>query len=282
MSVQIVQDRLASYDCSSAVEEEQAVREITQEIILAGLGRTDFFRQAGFQGGTCLRVFHGLNRFSEDLDFALRVPMQSFDLNPYLESVSRELTAYGYALEIDDRSMATQTVRKAFLKDRSIGRLLRLSYRPTTGPLRKIRVKVEVDTNPPAGARFETRNLDYPFPSAVCVFDLPSLFAGKIHALLCREYLKGRDWYDFIWYSARRIPVNHELLSAALQQAGPWEGRALSTDRDWCVRELRAKIESADWRQARAEVRRFIRPQELPSLELWDSTFFVSQCDKLV
>jgi hypothetical protein len=106
VSVAIIQERLASYACRSTIAEEQALLEITQEIILAALGRTDFFAKAGFQGGTCLRVFHGLNRFSEDLDFALEALDRAFELSPYLGRVRQELTIYGYELEKDDRSKA--------------------------------------------------------------------------------------------------------------------------------------------------------------------------------
>jgi len=154
MSVRMIQDRLAGYDCRSALEEEQALREITQEIVLAALGRTDFFQKAGFQGGTCLRIFHGLPRFSEDLDFALTDADRGFRLGSYLESVATELAAYGYALEIDERDKVG-AVRMGFLKDDSLGGLLQLGYRPAMGPLRKIRIKLEVDTNPPGGARYD-------------------------------------------------------------------------------------------------------------------------------
>ncbi len=281
MSVEIIQERLATYGCASAQEEEQALREISQEIILAALGRTDFFNDAGFQGGTCLRIFHGLNRFSEDLDFALRIPDSHFQLTPYLQQVRDELVAYGYALEIEDRSRSGQTVRKAFLKDQSLGSLLTLAYQPRTGPMRKLRIKLEVDTNPPAGATYLMPILDYPFPAAVRVFDLPSLFAGKMHALLCRDYLKGRDWYDFIWYTARHTPVNHALLSAALNQQGTWAGKTPSTDNTWCIAALTAVIETVDWRKATQDVERFLKPIELPSLALWSREFFLAQCHKL-
>jgi len=281
MSVQMIQDRLNSYRCQSTIEEEQALREITQEIALAALGRTDFFQKAAFQGGTCLRIFHGMNRFSEDLDFALQAPDASFGLKPYLDTLGKELAAYGYGLEMDDRSKAEQAVRMAFIKDDSLGNVLRLNYKPAAGPLRKLRIKLEVDTNPPAGASFETKYLDFPFPSAVCAFDLPSLFAGKIHAILCREYLKGRDWYDFIWYTARKTSVNYGLLSSALAQLGPWQGGEVHADRDWCVRQLRSRIEAMDWKQARGDVRRFVKPNELPSLDLWSREFFLAQCEKL-
>lgn len=281
MSVKMIQDRLDGYACQSALEEEQALREITQEIVLAALGRTDFFQKAGFQGGTCLRIFYGLHRFSEDLDFALPQPQQNFTLKPYLEDVAKEVRAYGYELELNDRSNVERAVPIAFLKDDSLGHLLRLNYKTATGPLRKLRIKLEVDTNPPAGAAMETKYLDFPFPSAICVFDQPSLFAGKLHALLCREYLKGRDWYDFIWYTSRKTPINYTLLAAALTQMGPWKDQKLPVDRTWCLGQLRSKIESTDWRQAREDVRRFLKPNELPSLNLWGRDFFLAQAEKL-
>ena len=281
MSVKMIQDRLDSYGCRSALEEEQSLREITQEIVLAALGRTDFFQKAAFQGGTCLRVFHGMNRFSEDLDFALQEPDASLELRPYLDALGKELTAYGYELELADRSKLDQVVRMAFVKDDSLGNLLRLNYKPATGPLRKLRIKLEVDTRPPGGAKFETKYLDFPFPSAVCVFDLPSLLAGKFHALLCREYLKGRDWYDFIWYTARGTSANYALLTSALDQMGPWKGRGVRADPPWCIEQVRARIEATDWKHARDDVRRFVKPNELPSLDLWSREFFLAQADKL-
>lgn len=113
------------------------------------------------------------------------------------------------------------------------------------------------------------------------MFDPPSLFAGKIYALLCREYLKGRDWYDFIWYTSRRTSVNYELLAVSLAQLGPWQRQELDVDRDWCVEQLRVKIETTDWPQARDDVRRFLKSGELPSLELWGKDFFLSQAEKL-
>jgi predicted nucleotidyltransferase component of viral defense system len=280
MSVRIIQDRLNGYHCRSSLEEEQALREITQEILLA-LGRTDFFQKAGFQGGTCLRIFHGLNRFSEDLDFALQAPDAHFQLQPYLDRAERELTAYGYELQMDDRSGGGQAVRKAFVKDDALGRLLQLHFRPMSGPMRKMRIKIEVDIRPPEGAVFEARYMDFPFLSGICLFDLPSLFAGKLHALLCREYLKGRDWYDFVWYTARRTEPNYDLLSSALNRTGPWMGKEIRADRAWCLQRLQDRIGAIDWKQAREDVRRFVKSNEWPSLELWNADFFQAQAAKL-
>jgi predicted nucleotidyltransferase component of viral defense system len=281
MSIRLIQDRLNQYACKSAIEEEQALREITQEVVLAALGRTDFFAQAALQGGTCLRVFYGLNRFSEDLDFVLRDTNQAFDLRPYLRSVAEELVAYGYHLEVQDPSRVAAVVKKAFLKDDSICRVLDLSYLRVDRSTRKIRVKLEVDTHPPSGSGFEAKFLDFPFVSSVLLQDLPSLFAGKLHALLCREYVKGRDWYDFIWYTGRSTPINQALLASAIRQQGPWQDQDVQADKTWCVTELRRVIASIDWRKAAEDVRRFLPPNELPSLEHWSVELFLAQAAKM-
>jgi predicted nucleotidyltransferase component of viral defense system len=280
MSIKLIQDRLNSYNCQSEFEEEHAIREITQEVALAALGRTDFFKHAVFQGGTCLRIFYGLNRFSEDLDFILQKPDASFTLESYSSSLSDELKAYGYQIEISDRSNAQMNVRKAFIKDDSIGKVLQVNHAGKTGPLRKIRVKFEVDTNPPAGSGRQINYLDFPFVSSVTTQDVPSLFAGKIHALLCREYTKGRDWYDFIWYTGRRTGINNAFLAAALRQQGPWQGQELNVDTQWCIDALREKIRSVNWQEAKDEIRRFVRPNELPSIELWNRDMFLDRIER--
>jgi predicted nucleotidyltransferase component of viral defense system len=281
MSIKLIQDRLDSYNCTSNIEEEHAIREITQEVALAALGRTDFFKYAVFQGGTCLRIFYGLNRFSEDMDFILRETKRDFSLQPHLRAVSDELKAYGYDIEITDRSKVDTAVRKAFLKDDSLGKVLKLQYTDESRPLRKIRIKFEVDTNPPLGSGMEIKYVDFPFISSVTVQDKPSLFAGKIHALLCREYVKGRDWYDFLWYTSQDIGINYEFLSSALQQQGPWSGKDVQVDLKWCLEHLETKISSVDWEAAIDDVHRFIKPAELPSLELWTKDLFLSQLRKI-
>ena len=281
MSIKLVQDRLDSYNCKSSIEEEHAIREITQEVALAALGRTDFFKYAIFQGGTCLRIFYGLNRFSEDMDFILKEMNKDFTLQPHIEAVSEELKAYGYDIEITDRSRADIAVRKVFLKDDSLGKVLQLQYADRSGPPKKIRIKFEVDANPPSGSGMEIKYIDFPFLSSVTVQDKPSLFAGKIHALLCREYVKGRDWYDFLWYTSQDIRINYEFLSSALRQQGPWQGVDIDVDLKWCVEHLKERITSIDWAAAREDVRRFVRVTEQPSLELWGRELFLSQVRKI-
>ena len=281
MSIKMIQERLNSYDCKSEIEEEQAIREITQEVALAALGRTDFFKHAAFQGGTCLRIFYGLNRFSEDMDFILKEPDRSFELKPHLHALTEELTAYGYNIEVADRSKMDVTVRKAFLKDDSIGKVLQLNYGSQTGPLRKIRIKFEVDTNPPSGSELEIKYHDFPFVSSVVVQDKPSLFAGKVHALLCRNYIKGRDWYDFLWYTSQGVEINYQFLSSALNQQGTWRGQNVQVDLNWCRSRLENAIESMDWKATALDVRRFVRVAEQPSLDLWSKDLFLAQLEKL-
>lgn len=279
MNVKIIQDRLGSYKCMSVKEEELALREITQEVALAALSRADFYKAAVFHGGTCLRVFYSLNRFSEDLDFMLKKPDARFMLDAYLKDMAVEFEAYGYKLEVTDRSMADNAVKKAFLKDDSIGKVLQLSHLKADRSARKIKIKIEVDTNPPAGSTFESKFLDFPFAFSVTLQDRPSLFAGKISALLCREYVKGRDWYDFIWYTSRKTPINFDFLAAALKQTGPWRDQAVVVDNTWCIEQLKQKIRSIEWNKAKADVRPFIDPRELDSLALWGREFFLDRLE---
>jgi len=277
MSTKIIQDRLDSYQCGTALEEEQAIREITQEVALAAIGRTDFFKYAAFQGGTCLRIFYGTNRFSEDFDFLLKEPDQKFNLDIYLRSLTIELEAYGYKLETTDRSKADSTIKKAFIKDNSIGKLLQLNHLRADRSMRKIRIKLEIDPNPPEGSNYEIKYLDFPFVSSVTIQDLPSLFAGKIHALLCRGYTKGRDWYDFIWYTGRGVGINYLFLASALKQQGLWRGQELKVDKEWTIKALHEKICTLDWQEAKDDIRRFVRQNELASLELWAKELFLDR-----
>jgi hypothetical protein len=145
----------------------------------------------------------------------------------------------------------------------------------------KIRIKLEVDTNPPQGSGYELKFLDFPFVSAVAVQDRPSLFAGKIHALLCREYVKGRDWYDFIWYTSNRSSINFDFLTSAINQFGPWQNRNIDVDKTWTLKKLEEKIVSLDWKLASEDVQRFIRSSEQPTLSLWSKELFLGQLKKI-
>ena len=278
-----IQQRLDGYRCASPKEEEQALREILQEFILAALWRTDYFTKAAFHGGTHLRIFHGLRRFSEDLDFALREDDPDFEFAPYLDKIKKELDAIGVRVEVIDKSRADSTIKKAFLKDDSIIRLVNLHFAANIGSLqtpRKLRIKLEVDSHPPSGARYVTAPLAFPFPASVTNFDLPSSFSGKMHALLCREYVKGRDWYDFVWYVGNRVPINHDLLTAALNQQGRWAGQKVKTSDAWVRDELKKVVAALDWAKAREDVAAFVHSDELKSVDSFTAEYFLSLVDQ--
>lgn len=145
----------------------------------------------------------------------------------------------------------------------------------------QLRIKLEIDTNPPQGSTFELKYLDFPLPYSIKTQDLPSLFAGKCHALLCRNYVKGRDWYDFIWYVARQTRINFTLLKNAIFQAGPWKDQNIDVTPEWFVQQLATKISAMDWNETKQDVARFLRPRELATLELWSKDFFLSRLEKL-
>lgn len=276
-SIDLLQRRLDEYECLDAEEELNAMREILQDLILAGLARTDFFTKAAFHGGTQLRIFEGIRRFSEDLDFALVEPDRAFSLKCYLDKVAEELSSVGVELEVKDRSKADSAVKKGFLKTDSLVGLLELRYvggRGAVGTPAKALIKLEVDANPPDGAAYQSRSLLFPYPASVRCFDRASSFAGKLHALLCRTYVKGRDWFDLVWYASVGARINHSLLSAALDQSGPWAGRSIRTDDDWVRRELGAVVDRLNWNDAREDVRRFVYANDRPSLDLWNRDFF--------
>lgn len=281
MSIRIIQERLDSYNCKSRQEEENAIREITQEVALNALYNADFFKMAALHGGTCLRVFYSLNRFSEDLDFALIEPHPDFNMNNYTASLRDEFEGFGYNIEVVDRINVPQTVKKVFIKDDSIGQILRLEHPRIEGRPKAIRIKLEVDTNPPGGAKFENKFHDFPLNFSITAHDLPSLFAGKSHAMLCRKYTKGRDWYDFLWYVGKKVDINYELLSSALNQSGPWSGQKIDVDKAWYLEKMEEAIRTIDWKEAANEVSRFLKANEVKSLELWKADFFLSKLEKL-
>ena len=281
MSVKIIQERLDRQKYGSSQEEEFAAREIYQEVALAALSRTDFFKHAGFQGGTALRILYSLDRFSEDLDFMLKKPDPTFQMSRLHKTLIEEFSLYGIPVSVQEKSKEGNAVQKLFLKQESSGMLLTLRHKPQGGQRKLIRIKIEVDTNPPVGGSFETKYLDFPFPFAVTVQDLPSLFAGKSHALLCRAYTKGRDWYDFLWYVARQTPINFDFLTHACEQNGPWENQKISINKEWFLTEMEKKIKSTDWNVAKNDVARFLAPHELAPLELWSAPFFLDRLEKI-
>lgn len=279
--INIIEDRLAAYGAVNSLEEENAVKEVLQEIALYGLWRGGFFERAAFQGGTSLRILYGMNRFSEDLDFILKKGDPHFDWQPFLNSMTGCFEEFGLEPEVADRSRMDQRIQKAMLKDNSIGRQLNLRFYRDF-PARKQKIKLEIDIEPPDHSGFDYRYLDFPLDFEVCHQDLVSNLALKIHALLCRPYVKGRDWYDFIWYVKTGVFPNLAHLQSALYQWGPWQGQALTVDRHWLATALGERIAAVDWKEAAADVERFLTLQEQHSLKLWGVRFFNAKVAKML
>ena len=278
--IDLIKKRLANYKAVGPIEEENALKEIIQEIVLFALWQADFFEVAAFQGGTSLRILHGLPRFSEDMDFILLEPNATFSWQPYLESLADTCNEFGIEPEALDKARMDQRVKRAIIKDTSIANQLNLSFMDDLNG-RKLKIKLEIDCNPPLGSGFEYSYLDFPVDFEVCHQGVSSNFALKIHALLCRRYLKGRDWYDFNWYIAQGITPNLLLLQNAIDQYGPWKRKGLVIDEDWLVNALGEKISSIDWKDAAADVEKFVKPIEQKSLSLWSDRFFMSKLGQL-
>ncbi len=278
--IELIRKRLATYNAKSALEEEQATKEILQEVTLYLLWRARFFETAAFQGGTSLRILHKLPRFSEDLDFILLRPDTSFDWRRYLSPLVTGLEEFGLRSEVLDKSNMERNIRAAALKNDSISQQLNLQFIQRT-PAQTLKVKLEIDINPPAGSSFAFTYFDFPLDFEICHQDLPSNFALKIHALLCGPYLKGRDWHDFSWYVSQRIQPNLPHLQAALTQYGPWKDQSPAIDTAWVTARLKEKIATIDWKAAAADVERFLGPSERASLALWSQRFFLSKTEQL-
>jgi hypothetical protein len=279
--IEMLKRKLALYNASNAVEEENAVKEIMQEIALYALWRANFFDIALFQGGTSLRILHNLPRFSEDLDFILRVPDPEFNWEYYLKTVRLVFAQFGLKLDARPKEKLSKAIREAVLKDDSIVSQLGLTF-ADMGRRKTLKIKLEIDTNPPKYSGEASSFLDFPSDYQVRHQDLPSNFALKIHALLCRGYLKGRDWYDFSWYISNGISPNLVHLQAALAQAGPWAGQNdLDVDMKWLADALRTAIGAIDWKKAADDVKRFLQPVELQSVTLWSEAFFLAKAEKL-
>lgn len=280
-----LEDMLRPYNPLTPLDWNHAIREVVQEITLLGFWRSGFFEQAAFYGGTALRIFHGLNRFSEDLDFSLLSEQSPLRLDTAFSSVETELAAWGFSFEAESKTCGERTgIESAFLKGNT--RINLLSIGVPAGLTRhfphnqKITVKLELDTTPPPLASTEVKTRFLPTPFQVRLYDLPSLFAGKLHALLFRDWknrVKGRDFYDFIWYISRDVPVNLPHLEARILQNGNRQIDEL--DLTTLQTLLKKRIASVDITAAAEEVRPFLRdPRELA---LWSEDLFIDLASKV-
>jgi predicted nucleotidyltransferase component of viral defense system len=268
----IFDQMLGRYDIKTAQEKRNAINEVMQEIALAGLYRGGFFDKAAFYGGTCLRIFYGLPRFSEDMDFSLTEKNVEFNIENYFPAVIEEFKASGRDVLITKKEKKVQTkVESAFLKDNT--ELYDLSFKTE----KEIKIKIEVDTDPPLGFSTEQKLSLMPFSFMTRCFTLPDLYAGKMHALIFRSYknrVKGRDWYDFEWY------VRHDVsLDFAHFQIRAKEFNGLDIDKEEFIKMLKEKIGTTDINMVKRDVMPFI--QNPAELDIWSNDYFLQLADRI-
>ena len=286
----MIEQMLKGYEPETLYDKKNAMKEIMQEIVLCGLYRAGFFRYAAFYGGTALRIFYGLDRFSEDLDFSLMCKNPDFNLSEYFPVLKKEIRAYGLNVTIEERIKDNNSfIRSAFLKGNTKEHLL-LFYNTEIDGIPKnerIKIKLEVDVNPPAYAGYERKYRLLPAPYEINMYDGPSLFAGKVHAVICRAWkrrIKGRDLYDYVFYLSRGIKLNLKHLRERLLESGYLTPDDPCTLKD-VKQMLNQRFEEIDYKQAREDVLPFVKDPS--SLTLWSSDFFqqiteeLQACDKL-
>lgn len=280
----MMKEWLEEYEPKTQAQVEQAFREIMQEIALAGLQRSGFFEKAAFYGGTALRLFYGLDRFSEDLDFSLLEVNPDFSLKPYLEGIITEFSALGMRVSVKEKVKTKQTnIDSAFLKSDTVWKELIVEGvvpQAGVGIRPSIQIKIEVDTHPPLGFETEEKLLLKPFSFYVKCFKLPDLFAGKMHALLFRKWkqrVKGRDWYDMEWYIKKGVPLHldHFLLRAC--NSGDWNEKTITQNK--FTQLIEDKITNVSFKAIREDIVRFIRDDK--ALEIWSADYFGDLIEKI-
>ena len=282
----IITQMLAKYEIKNVDDEINALKEIIQEIVLSGLSRGSFFDVAAFYGETALRIFHHLDRFSEDLDFALIEANSDFQLSTYFPYIEKELKAYGLNLEVSTKEKINESnITSAVVRGDTLEHILKFFPNDENNQynhlLKKIKIKFEVDINPPSGANYEYKYKLLPSPHQIRVYDMPSLFAGKIHAILCRNWkirVKGRDLYDYVFFLANHTSVNLELIKNKLIASNYIDPNSLF-DISVLKKLLIAKFSVIDYKEAKEDVLPFIK--DFQSLNLWRQDFFCNITEDL-
>lgn len=280
----MLKEWIAEYNPKNEDEILSALREIMQEITLAGLSRTDFFEKAAFYGGTALRIFYGLDRFSEDLDFSLLKSNSDFSLEPYFSSILMEFESLGITVSIKEKEKTKHsTIDSAFLKSETIWKEIILEdiiQQTGVKSNKSIKIKIEVDCNPPLNFHTEEKLLIRPFSFYVKCFTRPSLFAGKMHALLYRKWkdrVKGRDWYDLEWYIKKGIPLDVTHFLCRAKDTGDWQKETITPAQ--IIDLLKEKMDSVSFTNIKNDVVRFIKDDAI--LSIWSATYFNDLLEKL-
>lgn len=266
MNNEIYNSMLRGYPMNTEQQKRNAIFEVNQQVILAGLYNGGFFDEAAFYGGTCLRIFHGLQRFSEDMDFSFLAPSDNFDFTKYFQPIKDMFKIVGRDVEIKKKDKQNfGKVESAFLKDNTD--VYDISFQTE----KSIRIKIEVDTNPPLKFNTEQKLLLLPKSFMTKCFTLPDLFAGKMHALVFRAWknrVKGRDWYDFEWYVRHRIPLDFNHLAERILQ---FNGKLVTKDEFMDL--LRQRLTSTNINMVKADVLPFVRQPE--ELDIWSNEYFL-------
>lgn len=283
---EVIKQMLNNYHCKSLADFENAFKEIIQEIALLGLWRGHFFEKAAFYGGTALRIFYGLDRFSEDLVFSLLHSEPDFKLVQYYKFVMDELASYGFMVELSERPKQNQTaIQSAFIKAATRQHVFKVLLPKQLAKKlpgnRSLKIKFEVDIDPPSNFKTEVKYLLNPTEFFVKTFTPSSLFAGKMHALLCRKWqnrVKGRDWYDYVWYLKQGIPIDLKHLQARMMQTGHLEKTA-NLNKELLIYLIKERIKDLDIEAVIAEVRPFIYKSS--ALKIWSLNFFEQITEKI-
>lgn len=260
----------------------EVLREILQEIVLYALYDAGFFKYAVFYGGTALRILHRLPRYSEDLDFSLIEPDDSFDLSKYEKNILMHLENYGFKGVVETKIKDNSAVQSAFVKGSTVKHLIAINTPedivakyPST---KQLKIKFEVDTKPPLNFEEEDRLHLTPMPFQIRVMKIPSLFAGKMHAVLCRGWQtrpKGRDWYDLVWYVKNGYELDMLHLAARLKQScKAFDDNVGEISKDSILELLNQRIDTLNILMAKEDVSRFIYDQR--ELDIWSKDFFRS------
>jgi len=268
----IYQNMLSAYDLSTEQQKRNAQYEINQQVLLAGLNRGGFFDSAAFYGGTCLRIFHGLNRFSEDMDFSLTAPNIDFHIEKYFPYIKDEFALLGREVEITKKEKRTfGRVESAFLKDNT--EVVDISFQTE----KSIKIKIEVDTDPPLLFQTEDKLLLQPFSFMVRCFTLPDLYAGKMHALLFRSWkqrVKGRDWYDFEWYVRHGVQLDFDHLQERTRQFN-----GLEMSKEYFMDRLKERLSTTNIKQIKQDVLPFMKNRE--EADIWSKNYFLQLAERI-
>lgn len=275
---QKIAQMLNRYELQTVHDHENALKEIMQELVLLGLWRSKFYEKAAFYGGSALRILHQIDRFSEDLDFSLLQPEKAFDIQKYLGAIKSELELWGFEVTAEEKNKNNKSaIDSAFIKANTLVHLLKIDANLKTHKNAVMKIKFEIDHDPAMGFTSDSKYHLHPIPFTIKSMTLPSLFAGKMHALLCRTrktHIKGRDWYDLVWFVKNKIPCDLHYLKNKMRQTGHMDVSETLT-RKRLIELMSEKSQGIDFSLAKKDVEPFLKNAgQKDELSIWSDAFF--------